>query len=99
MGTAAPPSGRVRGGGCASWPPGGVVIVSTARHRNAPGVVLQVSPGPPGPTFTVLVLSERRPEGGGQAAPPVSPMVSPTSPGVPDVPYPRGPAAHPPLPA
>ncbi|XP_030826169.1 helicase SKI2W-like [Camarhynchus parvulus] len=55
--------------------PGRVVVVSTARHRNALGLVLQVSSGPSGRTFTALVLSEKPPEAGG--APPEPPPAAP----------------------
>ncbi|XP_064557033.1 superkiller complex protein 2 isoform X1 [Zonotrichia leucophrys gambelii] len=58
--------------------PGRVVVVSTPKHRNALGLVLQVSSGGSGRTFTTLVLSEKPPENGG--APPEPPQ---------DVPYPE----------
>ncbi|XP_066065514.1 LOW QUALITY PROTEIN: superkiller complex protein 2 [Chamaea fasciata] len=58
--------------------PGRVVVVCTARHRNALGLLLQVTPGGCGRTFTALVLSEKPPEAG--AAPPEPPQ---------DVPYPE----------
>ncbi|KAM4751650.1 LOW QUALITY PROTEIN: superkiller complex protein 2, partial [Cyanocitta cristata] len=58
--------------------PGRVVVVCTPRHRNALGLVLQVTSGGSSRTFTTLVLSEKPPENGG--APPEPP---------PDVPYPE----------
>ncbi|XP_072703917.1 LOW QUALITY PROTEIN: superkiller complex protein 2 [Ciconia boyciana] len=58
--------------------PGRVVVVCTPAHRNALGLILQVSPEGSGRVFTTLVLSEKPPEEGGPAgAPP------------PDVPYPE----------
>lgn len=42
---------------------GRVVIVSTPAHRNALGVILQVSPDAANRTFTTLVLCETAPEG------------------------------------
>ncbi|XP_074839316.1 superkiller complex protein 2-like [Carettochelys insculpta] len=44
--------------------PGRVVIVQTPVHRNALGVILQVSPDAANRTFTTLVLCEKAPEEG-----------------------------------
>ncbi|KAM4637145.1 LOW QUALITY PROTEIN: superkiller complex protein 2 [Amazona ochrocephala] len=55
--------------------PGRVLVVSTRRHRNAVGVILQVTPSPSGRTFTTLVLTEKPPEGGGEPPdPPDAPL-------------------------
>lgn len=45
--------------------PGRVVIVNNPAHRNALGVILQVSSDAANRTFTTLVLCEKSPEGGG----------------------------------
>ncbi|XP_051499779.1 SKI2 subunit of superkiller complex protein [Apus apus] len=60
--------------------PGRVVVVCTPRHRNALGLILQVTSEGPSRTFTTLVLSDQPPEGGGTATDPPLP---------PDVPYPE----------
>ncbi|XP_074875144.1 superkiller complex protein 2 [Buteo buteo] len=60
--------------------PGRVVVVCTPKHRNALGLILQVSSEGSGRTFTTLVLCEKPPEEGGPAVEP---------PKVPDVPYPE----------
>ncbi|NXY25504.1 SKIV2 Helicase, partial [Atrichornis clamosus] len=44
--------------------PGRVVVVCTPKHHNALGLVLQVTSGGSGRTFTTLVLSEKPPENG-----------------------------------
>ncbi|KAM9119587.1 LOW QUALITY PROTEIN: superkiller complex protein 2 [Pangshura tecta] len=44
--------------------PGRVVIVNNPAHRNALGVILQVSSDAANRTFTTLVLCEKTPEGG-----------------------------------
>uniref|UniRef100_A0A8C3F1F8 SKI2 subunit of superkiller complex n=1 Tax=Chrysemys picta bellii TaxID=8478 RepID=A0A8C3F1F8_CHRPI len=44
--------------------PGRVVIVNNPAHRNALGVILQVSSDAANRTFTTLVLCEKSPEGG-----------------------------------
>ncbi|KAM8982793.1 superkiller complex protein 2-like [Ara ararauna] len=55
--------------------PGRVLVVSTRRHRNALGVIVQVTPSPSGRTFTTLVLAEKPPEGGGEPPdPPDAPL-------------------------
>ncbi|XP_062493934.1 superkiller complex protein 2-like, partial [Pezoporus occidentalis] len=51
--------------------PGRVLVVSTRRHRNAMGLILQVTQSPSGRVFTTLVLTEKPPEGGGE--PPLPP--------------------------
>ncbi|GAB0201588.1 helicase SKI2W [Grus japonensis] len=63
--------------------PGRVVVVCTPKHRNALGLILQVSPEGPPRTFTTLVLCEKPPEEGG---PPPAP---PDAPDAPDAPYPE----------
>ncbi|XP_068780020.1 superkiller complex protein 2 isoform X2 [Struthio camelus] len=60
--------------------PGRVVVVNTPAHRNALGLILQVSSDGPNRTFTALVLCEKPPEEGGPPAPGSPP---------PDAPYPE----------
>ncbi|KAM6184482.1 LOW QUALITY PROTEIN: superkiller complex protein 2, partial [Sarcoramphus papa] len=60
--------------------PGRVVVVCTPKHRNALGLILQVSPEGSSRTFTTLVLCEKPPEEGGRRGDPPNP---------PDVPYPE----------
>ncbi|XP_061208227.1 superkiller complex protein 2 [Neopsephotus bourkii] len=55
--------------------PGRVLVVSTQRHRNALGLILQVTPSPSGRIFTTLVLAEKPPEGGEEPpTPPDAPL-------------------------
>ncbi|XP_033929433.1 superkiller complex protein 2 [Melopsittacus undulatus] len=57
--------------------PGRVLVVNNGRHRNALGLILQVTPSPTGRIFTTLVLTEKPPEGGGGSPqpPPVPPSL------------------------